>query len=106
MSISQELIVSLFVQLIILAFFVGIYVATIKFMGREIEGLKQSLLLNKKEINDSLLANKRELNAKLDADRNELKDEMKKYNNVLERMIITEQSTKSAHKRLDIIEGR
>ena len=42
MSISQEFVVSLFVQLIILAFFVGIYVATIKFMGREIEGLKQS----------------------------------------------------------------
>ena len=34
----------------------------------------------------------------------ELKDDMKKYNNMLERMIVVEQSTKSAHKRIDDIE--
>lgn len=34
----------------------------------------------------------------------EIKDEMKKYNNVLERLIITEQAVKSAHKRLDTFE--
>ena len=33
----------------------------------------------------------------------ELKDDMKKYNNMLERMIIVEQSTKSAHHRIDEI---
>lgn len=31
----------------------------------------------------------------------ELKNDMKKYNNVLERLVICEQSTKSAHHRLD-----
>jgi len=31
----------------------------------------------------------------------ELKDDMRKYNNILERMIIVEQSTKSAHHRID-----
>lgn len=31
----------------------------------------------------------------------ELKDDMRKYNNILERMIRVEDSTKSAHKRLD-----
>lgn len=95
MSIGQEFIISLFIQLLILAFFVGIYVATIKFMGKQIEDLKESLITNKKEIND-----------KLDADRTELKDEMRKYNNVLERLIIAEQSTKSAHYRIDEWENR
>ena len=33
----------------------------------------------------------------------ELKDDMKKYNNMLERMIVVEQSTKSAHHRIDDI---
>ena len=94
-SISQEFVISLFVQLLILAFFVGIYVATIRFMGKQIEDLKTSLQRNKDE-----------LNKKLDDDRKELKDEMAKYNNVLERMIITEQSTKSAHKRIDFLEGK
>ena len=34
----------------------------------------------------------------------ELKSDMKKYNNVLERLIIAEQSTKSAHHRIDKLE--
>lgn len=34
----------------------------------------------------------------------ELKQDMKKYNNVLERLIIAEQSTKSAHHRIDKLE--
>lgn len=92
MSISQEFVISLVIQLLILAFFVGIYVATIRFMGEQIEDLKDSLHINKKELND-----------KLDADRTELKEEMRKYNNVLERLIINEQSTKSAHHRIDEI---
>lgn len=73
MSIGQEFVISLFIQLLILAFFVGIYVATIKFMDSQIK---------------------------------ELKEEMKRYNNVLERLIITEQSTKSAHHRIDEWEDR
>ena len=36
----------------------------------------------------------------------ELKDDMKKYNNMLERLIKTEQAVSSAHKRIDFIEGR
>lgn len=73
MNIGQEFLISLFIQLLILAFFVGIYVATIKFMEGQI---------------------------------NELKEEMRKYNNVLERLIIAEQSTKSAHYRIDEWERR
>ncbi len=73
MSISQEFAISLIIQLLILAFFVGIYVATIKFMGQQIA---------------------------------DLKEEMRKYNNVLERLIRTEQAVSSAHKRIDFIEGR
>lgn len=34
----------------------------------------------------------------------ELKNDMRKYNNILERMIVAEQSTKSAHHRIDDIE--
>lgn len=36
----------------------------------------------------------------------ELKEDMRKYNNILERMIRVEDSTKSAHHRLDNLEGR
>lgn len=35
----------------------------------------------------------------------ELKEDMRKYNNILERMIRVEDSTKSAHHRLDDLRG-
>lgn len=82
MNLGMEFAISLVIQLLILAFFVGIYVATIKFMLAQLEELKICL----KE------------------DKEELKQDMKKYNNVLERLIITEQSTKSAHHRIDKLE--
>lgn len=34
----------------------------------------------------------------------ELKEDMRKYNNILERMICVEQSTKSAHHRIDSLQ--
>lgn len=77
-----EFYISLIIQVLILAFFVGIYVATIKFTQQQIEKLEITL----------------------QADKKELKDEMAKYNNMLERMIIAEQSTKAAHHRLDTLE--
>lgn len=83
MNIGIEFAISLVVQLLILAFFVGIYVATIRFMLAQLEELKITLK----------------------ADKEELKQDMKKYNNVLERLIITEQSVKSAHHRIDEIKG-
>lgn len=36
----------------------------------------------------------------------DLKDEMKRYNNVLERLIITEQKVGSAHRRIDLLEEK
>lgn len=84
MSISQEFVISLFIQLIILAFFIGIYVATIKFMQQQIEDLKESLI----------------------ADKRELKDEMHKYNNVLSRIAVNENSVSAAHHRIDSLEER
>ena len=83
MNIGIEFAISLVIQLLILAFFVGIYVATIKFMLAQLEELKITLK----------------------ADKEELKQDMKKYNNMLERMIITEQSVKSAHHRIDELKG-
>ena len=82
MNVATEFLISLFVQLLILAFFVGIYVSTIKNIEKQMAEMKLAL----KE------------------DKEELKQDMRKYNSVLERMIINEQSVKSAHHRIDRIE--
>jgi predicted Holliday junction resolvase-like endonuclease len=82
MQFSPELIISVVIQLVSVGIFIGVFKTTISFMQQQISEIKDDLK----------------------ADKQELKDEMRKYNNVLERMIIDEQSTKAAHSRIDTLE--
>ena len=84
MSVNQEFVISLLIQLLILAFFVGVYVTTIKFMQAKIDEIKEAL----KE------------------DKAELKSDMKRYNNYLERLIRLEDSDRAAHRRIDEIKDK
>ena len=83
MQFSPELIISVAIQLISVGIFIGVFKTTVSFMQQQITEIK----------------------AALKADKQELKDEMRKYNSILERMIICEQSTKSAHHRIDGLEN-
>lgn len=82
MQFSPELIISVVIQLVSVGIFIGVFKTTISFMQEQIGEIKSDLK----------------------ADKQELKDEMRKYNNVLERMIVNEQSCKSAHHRIDSLE--
>ena len=82
MQFSPELIISVVIQLISVGIFIGVFKTSLAFMQQQIGEIKNDLK----------------------ADKQELKVEMKRYNSVLERMIIAEQSTKAAHHRLDTIE--
>ena len=82
LNLSPELIISVVIQLVSVGIFIGVFKTTVTFMQEQISEIKEDLKTDKQE----------------------LKDEMRKYNNVLERMIIAEQSTKSAHKRIDTLE--
>ena len=79
MSFSPELILSVIIQLVAIGIFIGVFKTTIAFMQVQIQKLEQTL----KE------------------DKRELKDEMRKYNNVLERMIKTEQSVKALWRQVE-----
>ena len=76
---SPELIISVVIQLVSVGIFIGVFKTSLSFMQEQISEIKTNL----KE------------------DKQELKDEMRRYNNVLERMAITEQAVKSAHHRED-----
>ncbi len=93
--ISLELKFTIFLNLIMLAFFAGIYVCTIKFYGQHIEDLKKYF---SEKID----------NIKLDFKENLQRVEFKqdKHNNLIERMAIVEASTKSAHYREDEMNQR
>lgn len=84
MSISGELIFSIVLQVVSLSFFVGVYVTTVRFIGKQIDELKQQ----SKE------------------DKEELKEEMRRYNNILSRMAVAENSIAACHKRVDTLEER
>lgn len=84
MSISGELIFSIVLQVVSLSFFVGVYVTTVRFIGKQIDELKQQ----SKE------------------DKEELKEEMRRYNNVLSRLAVAENSVNSAHHRIDNLEEK
>ena len=84
MNFSPELILSVVIQLISVGIFIGVFKTTVSFMQEQIAEIKTNLK----------------------DDKQELKEEMAKYNNVLERMIINEQAVKSAHKRIDAWEGK
>lgn len=82
MNFSPELIISVVIQLISVGIFIGVFKTTIAFMQQQILEIKENLKTDKQE----------------------LKDEMRRYNNVLERLAIIEQATKSAHHRIDTLE--
>ena len=77
-------VIGIFIQLISVGIFIGVYKTTISFMQKQLEEIKIQSRVDKEE----------------------LKTDMRKYNNVLERTAINEQSTKSAHHRIDILEGK
>ena len=79
MHFSPELIISVVIQLIAIGIFIGVFKTTVAFMQQQIVEIKEDLK----------------------ADKQELKDEMRRYNNVLTRLALVENSASACHKRLD-----
>lgn len=77
-------IIGILIQVGTVGVFIGIYKSTIAFMQQQIEEIKNQA----KE------------------DKQELKNEMCKYNNVLSRMAVAENSIRSCHHRVDTLEGK
>lgn len=77
-------IIGIIIQLVSVGIFIGVYKTTISFIQQQIEEIKKQA----KE------------------DKEELKTDMRKYNNVLERIAVNERDTKSAHHRIDELELR
>lgn len=79
MQLSPELIISVVIQLVSVGIFIGVFKTTVAFMQEQIGEIKSDLK----------------------ADKQELKDEMRRYNNVLTRLALVENSAKACHKRID-----
>ena len=91
--IKSELDLMLILNIITLAFFAGIYIATIKFQGKSIKDLKEYFDEKIKDVNENFKEHLNRVEHKQD-----------KHNGLIERMVCVEASTKSAHHRIDNLE--
>ena len=92
---SLELKFTILTNLIMLAFFAGIYVCTVKFYGKNIEDLKEYF---SEKIEDIKTNFKEHLNR--------VEEKQDRHNNLIERMALAEASVKSAHHREDELNNR
>ena len=92
---SLELKFTILTNLLMLAFFAGIYVCTIKFYGKSIDDLKEYF---SEKIEDIKTNFKEHLNR--------VEEKQDKHNNLIERVTLVESSTKSAHHREDELSKR
>ena len=91
--ISLELTFTIAANLLMIAFFAGIYVCTIKFYGKNIESLKEYFTEKIEDI---------KANFKEHLDRVEEKQD--KYKNLISRMYKVENDVEKAHTRIDYLE--
>lgn len=83
-NLSPEFVFFVITQLITVGIILGTYKTTISFMQQQIKEIKEQAKLDKQE----------------------LTEEMRKYNNVLSRLAVAENSIRSAHHRMDFYEGK
>ena len=91
--LTTELAISIAVNIIVLAFFAGVYVSTIKNHEKMIENLGIIIDVKIKDLKENF-----------EKHLNRVEQKQDKHNNVIERMVRVEDSCKSAHKRMDEME--
>ncbi len=92
---SFELTVAIIINVISIGFFAGVLKTTQKHHEKMIEEIKESQILREQQLRSDIKDHFDRLESKQD-----------KHNNLIERMVVVEESTKSAHKRIDgIING-
>lgn len=92
--LTAELAISIAVNIIVLAFFAGVYVSTIKNHEKMIEDLGKIIDMKVTDLKENF-----------EKHLNRVEQKQDKHNNIIERMVRVEDSCKSSHKRLDEIEN-
>ena len=104
--ISIELWVSIGINLLALAFFAGVFVATQKQLKENMETLKAEFANKIDDIKEDFSEKIKDLKYNFHEKIDRLETKQDKHNNLIERMALCEASTKSAHKRIDDWEYR
>ena len=92
MNIGAELLLSITVNVVAVSYFVGVQSANQK-------KIEESMAMIREHFKENLDELKTHFQDKFDT----LEKKQDKHNNLIERMVVVEQTTKSAHKRIDDI---
>lgn len=105
MNISSELQWSIGINIVALAFFAGVYIHTIKTLEKNQEQSDKASEKRVKELKIYLIEKIEDIKKHFSNDLKRIEDKQDKHNKLIERMVIVEQSVKSAHHRIDDIKG-
>ena len=100
-KISIELWFSIGVNLLVLAFFAGVFVSMQKQLKENMETLKEEFAKKIDEIKNDFSEKIRDLKDNFHEKIDVLEHKQDKHNNLIERMALVEASAKSAHHRMD-----
>lgn len=104
-NISIELWVSIGINLLALAFFAGVFFQTQKQLKDAIEKIEAGFEKKIQELKDDFTEKLKGLEQKFHDKFESVEKKQDKHNNLIERMVLCEASTKSAHKRIDDLKG-
>lgn len=106
MNLTGEFLFSIVINLIAIGIIFGTYKTTIEFMQTQIREMKEQSEKDKEELKEYFLAKNEDIKNHFEEHLNRVEEKQDKHNNLVERMVIVEQSAKSAHHRIDTIENK
>ena len=105
MSVQSEFSINIAINLVTIAFMAGIYIQTIKTLKENQEKSETDNKDRLRELKEYFLEKIEDVKTHFAEHLNRVEEKQDKHNNVIERMVIVEQSVKSAHHRIDEIKN-
>lgn len=105
MSISTEVGVSIVVNIVAIAYFAGVHSEAQKNLKKTVEQMQKNFDKQFEDLKNSFQDKVEDLKQNFQERFNKVEEKQDKHNNLVERMVRVEDSTKSAHKRIDGMAG-
>lgn len=105
MSISTEVLISIAINVITIAYLAGVHSEAQKNLKKTVEQMQKNFDEKFKDLKQSFQEKVEDLKQNFQDRFDKVEEKQDKHNNLVERMVRVEDSTKSAHKRIDGMAG-
>lgn len=104
-AVQNEVSINIAINVVTIAFMAGIYIQTIKTLKENQEKSESDNKDRILELKEYFLEKIEDVKKHFAEHLTRVEEKQDKHNNLIERMVIVEQSTKSAHHRIDEMKG-